>query len=192
MRRTLLLNLAIGGLAVLLSFWPARITWAGPQVGDTELFVSAGTEHDGAQFSVLGIQLLPTPGIEESSFVGTLTLDHELTPHVGLELEGGYAPRLGEPFEAAVTTATAGLIYHLNPGDKGVLYLAVVGGGAWFQAADTGIRNETAGTGGAAIGVKIYLQRVLLRIDFRYLYAPSSFTDQNLLRRSTFGIGLRF
>jgi hypothetical protein len=167
---------------------------AGPQPGDTEVFVSGGTQHDGVQISIFGVELIPKPGRAEGTSVAVgLTLDHRITPHLGLELDGAYTPRLGEPYEAAVTTATAGLIYHINPTDKGILYLTAGGGVAWFHAADTGIDNDVTGTGVAAIGVKIYPKsRILLRIDFRLFYAPSPFVDQNLLQRSTVGIGLRF
>ncbi len=186
-------TLCIGGVSMLFLLWLVTSAQAGPQVGETEVFLSGGTEHDGAQFSVLDIELIPKPGVEESSFAVDLTLDHLLTPHFGLELDAVYAPRLGESFEAAVTTATAGLIYHVNPSDNGVLYLVAGGGAAWFQAADRGVNNDATGTGMAAIGVKIYLShRIVLRIDFRYFYAPSPFVDQNLLRRSTIGVGMRF
>jgi len=183
------------GLLGLLAFcgW-ALPAGAGPQPGDTELFVSVGGQHDGAQISIFGVELIPRPGrMEGTGVVTTLTLDHQITPHLGLELDGGYTPRLGEPHEAAVTTATAGLVYLVNPTHDDVLYLTIGGGAAWFQAADKGIDNDATGTAMAAIGVNIYPKsRMLLRVDFRLFYAPSPFTDQNLLQRATIGIGVRF
>jgi len=151
-------------------------------------------QHDGAQISIFGVELIPKPGrMEGTGFVTTLTLDHQITPHLGLELDGGYTPRLGEPHEAAVTTATAGLVYLVNPAHDDVLYLTVGGGAAWFHAADKGIDNDVTGTGMAGIGVKVYYTpRIVLRIDYRWFYAPSPFTDQDLLQRATIGIGARF
>jgi opacity protein-like surface antigen len=178
-----------------LAFW----SWTAPAAaelhpGDTELFVSNGGQHDGAQISIFGIELIPRPGrLEGTGAVFGLTLDHQMTHHWGVELDGGYTPRLGEPYEAAVTTATAGLIYHVNPTDKGVLYLTAGGGAAWFLAADRGIDNDVTGTGMAAIGAKIDLSsRILIRLDFRYFYVPSPFADQNMLQRTTIGVGFEF
>jgi hypothetical protein len=193
MRRLTARAVVIGGLAVMLQAWCAPAAWAGPSVGTTELLVFGGTQHDGAQFSMFGVELLPWPGLEESSFAVGLNVTRPLSPRLGIELDASYDPRLGEPFEAAVTTATAGVVYHVNPTDRGVLYLAAGAGAAWFHAADGGGTNDLIGVGAAAIGVKIYLGRhLLLRVDFRYFYAPSPFTDQDLLRRSTIGIGARF
>jgi hypothetical protein len=194
MRTRILQPISIGLLGVAaFCAWVAPAS-AGPQPGDTEVIVSGGLQHDGAQFQLLGVELIPKPGqIEGTTFIAELTLDHQITPHFGLELDGGYDPRLGEPHEAAVTTATAGLVYHVNPADKGVLYLTTGAGAAWFNAVDRGIKNNVTGTGTAAIGVKIYLNpRILLRIDFRLFYAPSPFTDQDLLQRATLGLGVRF
>ncbi len=193
MRHPTIHLLRIAGLALLLSVWPIPRAEAGPSPGTTELVIFGGTEYDGAQFSIFGVVLLPKPGLEESSFAVGLAVDHLLTSHLALELDAGFNPRLGEPFEAAVTTTTVGLVYHVNPQHNGVFYLAAGGGAAWFYAADAGIDQDVTGAGMAAIGVKIYLgSQVLLRADFRYFYAPSPFTDQNILRRSTIGIGIRF
>jgi len=186
--------LCIGFLSALALCGQTSPASAGPQPGETELIVSGGGQHDGAQISIFGVELIPNPGqLERTSLVASLTLDHQFTPHFGLELDGGYTPRLGEPHAAAVTTATAGLVYLVNPDHDDVLYLTVGGGAAWFNAADKGIDNDVTGTGTAAIGVNIYLNsRILLRIDFRLFYAPSPFTDQDLLQRATIGIGMRF
>jgi Outer membrane protein beta-barrel domain len=182
--------------ALMLCVWIASASpaAAGLQPGDTELLVSGGTQHDGAQISIFGVELIPTPGrMEETGVVIGLTLDHQITTHLGLELDGAYDCRLGEPYEAAVTTASAGLTYDVNPSDNNVLYLTAGGGAAWFLAADTGIDNDVTGTGMAAIGVKMYFKpRIVLRIDFRLFYVPSPFTDQDLLQRTTIGIGVRF
>ena len=183
-----------GILTMLTLCWPVPVALAGSQPGDTELSVSIGGQHDGAQISIFGVELIPKPGrMEGTGFVTTLTLDHQITPHLGLELDGGYTPRLGEPHEASVTTATAGLVYLVNPAHDDVLYLTVGGGAAWFHAADKGIDNDVTGTGMAGIGVKVYYTpRIVLRIDYRWFYAPSPFTDQDLLQRATIGIGARF
>jgi len=181
-------------LAVLSLCWSVPDAMAVDRPGDTELFVSTGGQHDGAQISIFGVELIPKPGrLSGTSLFAGLTLDHQITAHVGLELDGGYTPRLGDPYTASVTTATAGFLYNVNPSDKGVLYFVAGGGAAWFHALDKGASNNTTGTAMGGIGVKIDLKsHILLRLDFRYFYAPSPFTDQNMLQRATIGIGLRF
>ena len=180
--------------AVLSLCWSVPDALAVDRPGDTELFVSAGGQHDGAQFSIFGVELIPKPGrLSGTGLFAGLTLDHQLTSHFGLEMDGGYTPRLGDPYTASVTTATAGLVYDVNPAKKGVLYFVAGGGAAWFHAIDKGASNNTTGTAMGAIGVKIDLTpNILLRLDFRYYYAPSPFTDQNMLQRATIGIGTRF
>lgn len=181
-------------IATLILCGLASTASAGPQPGETDLILSGGGQHDGAQISVFGVELIPNPGqLERTGLVANLTLDHQFTTHLGLELDGGYTPRLGEPHAAAVTTATAGLVYLVNPDHDDVLYLTIGGGAAWFNSADKGINNDVTGTGTAAIGVNVYLKpRIVLRIDFRLFYAPSSFADQDLLQRATIGVGVRF
>jgi opacity protein-like surface antigen len=183
-----------GGLTIVMLCWSVPVALAASRPGDTELFVSAGGQHDGAQISVFGVELIPKPGrLSGTSLFAGLTLDHQLTEHVGLELDGGYSPRLGDPHTASVTTATAGLLYNVNPSDRGVLYFVAGGGAAWFHALDKGASNNTTGTAMGGIGVNIDLKsNILLRFDFRYYYAPSPFTDQNMLQRATVGLGTRF
>ncbi|HUJ79775.1 MAG TPA: outer membrane beta-barrel protein [Nitrospiria bacterium] len=174
--------------------WTVSDALAGPQPGETELIVSGGGQHDGAQISLFGVELIPKPGqLERTGVVASLTLDHQFTTHLGLEVDGGYTPRLGEPQAASVTTATAGLVYSVNPAHDNVLYLVLGGGAAWFNAADGGIANDVTGAGVAAIGADVYLnQRLMLRVDFRLFYVPSPFADQDLLQRATIGVGARF
>lgn len=194
MRARRYLSLCLGIMtALVLCVWIAPVS-AGPQPGDTELYVFAGGQHDGAQISIFGVELIPKPGrLSGTSLFAGLTLDHQFTTHVGLELDGGYTPRLGKPYTASVTTTTAGLFYNVNPSDKGVLYFVAGGGTAWFHAIDKGASNNTTGLAMGGIGVKIYLgYRIMMRLDFRYFYAPSPFTDQNLLQRTTLGVGIRF
>lgn len=181
-------------LAVLAFFLSVPDALAVDRPGDTELFVSAGGQHDGAQISIFGVELIPKPGrLSGTGLFAGLTIDHQITAHVGLELDGGYTPRLGDPYSASVSTSTAGLIYNVNPTHKGVLYFVAGGGAAWFHATDKGASNNTTGTAMGAIGVKIDLKpNILLRLDFRYYFAPSPFTDQNMLQRATIGIGTRF
>jgi len=166
-------------IAVALLAW-ASPAQAAPVPSTTELWLFGGVAHEVADF-------------EEFSLAAGLAANYLLSSRLALELDASYALRLGEPFEAAVTTATVDLVYHVNPRDNGVFYLAAGGGGAWFHAADGGIDNHSTGAGVAALGVKIYLgARILLRVDSRYFYAPSPFTDHALLNRTTLGIGVRF
>jgi len=185
-----LLAVAFALFALLSTSQPLH---AGVTAGSTEVMVLGGTQNDGAQLSWFGVQLLPHPGLEESSYFIGATVGHNLTPHVAAELDVGYAPRLGESHEAAVTTLTADLLYHFNPNGPVVFYAALGAGAALFDSADHGVPNDTTGTVAAAIGIKAYLdQRWLLRLDFRYYYAPSPFTDQNLMHRWAIGVGVRF
>jgi hypothetical protein len=168
--------LPIGLLLPLLAS-PAH---AAPAPGTVELWLFSGVAHEVADFG-------------EFSLAAGLAANYLLSSRLALELDVSHALRLGEPLEAAVTTATVDLVYHVNPRDNGVFYLAAGGGGAWFHAADGGIDNHSTGAGVAALGVKIYLgARILLRVDSRYFYAPSPFTDHALLNRTTLGIGVRF
>ncbi|MBI3621389.1 MAG: outer membrane beta-barrel protein [Nitrospirae bacterium] len=186
-------SVVLTGLVMLLGLWASSPAQAAIEPGSTEVVIFGGGEHDGAQLSIFGLVLLPKPGLDESGFVVGASVTHLLSSRLGIELDYGYDPRLGETSEAAVTTATAGLMYHVNPGDKGVLYLGAGGGAAWFDAADAGVNNDTVGMGMAAIGVKVYLGTgLLLRADFRGFYVPSTFADQYLLQRTTIGLGVRF
>jgi hypothetical protein len=193
MRRVLrLCRLGMLALPALCMAVPDAMAVSRP--GDTELFVSTGGQHDGAQISIFGVEVIPKPGrLSGTGLFAGLTLDHQITAYFGLELDGGYTPRLGDPYTASVSTSTVGLLYNVNPANKGVLYLVAGGGAAWFHAIDEGASNDTTGTAMVAIGVKIDLKpHVLLRLDFRYYYAPSPFTDQNILQRATIGVGMRF